>query len=387
MKVNARNECEKPLADVLEQNSHNALGLLAHGPDDAGDVNEGSLAASLPSFREVWADARAIADRESFLHWEAAFPGVWRGWQNGRPSGGFDAVIGNPPWDRIEQQEVEWFALRDNEVALATTGAQRKALIAQRRAQGDQLAMEYDMERARSASLRQLARSNSDYPLLSGGRINFYSLFVERSMTLVKPDGLVGLLTPSGIYADKTAAKFFRTVSTGGRVSSLFDFENRRLGTGLSPFFPDVDSRFKFCALVFGGEKRTFLQTDCAFFLHDTKFDDDSDRCFPLAPSDFARVNPNTGTSPVFRTRRDADITRVIYQRHPVLVDRSKGDVRRAWPVRYSQGLFNMTSDSHLFKAKVQLESEGFLSRPGQPLEKGRATVSATLPGADDSPV
>ena len=65
MKVKARNEYEKPLADVLEQNSHNALGLLAYGPDDTGDVNEGSLAASLPSFREVWADARAIADRES----------------------------------------------------------------------------------------------------------------------------------------------------------------------------------------------------------------------------------------------------------------------------------------------------------------------------------
>ena len=371
MRVKARTEFEAPLVDLLEQNSTNALGLLARGPDGAGAVNKGSLAASLPSFREVWADARAIADRESFLHWEAAFPGVWRGWQNGRPSGGFDAVIGNPPWDRIEQQEVEWFALRDNEVALATTGAQRKALIAQQRAQGDQLAMEYDMERARSASLRQLARSNSDYPLLSGGRINFYSLFVERSMTLVKPDGLVGLLTPSGIYADKTAAKFFRTVSTGGRVSSLFDFENRRLGTGLSPFFPDVDSRFKFCALVFGGEKRTFLQTDCAFFLHDTKFDDDSDRCFPLAPSDFTLVNPNTGTAPIFRTRRDAEITRGIYEHHPVLVDRSRGDARRAWPVRYMQGLFNMTSDSGLFRTKSQLEEKGFYPVHGNRWKRG----------------
>ena len=57
-------------------------------------------------------------------------------------------------------------------------------------------------------------------------------------MSLVKPDGFVGLLTPSGIYADKTAANFFKSVSTSGRVAGLFDFENRRLGTDLPPYLP-----------------------------------------------------------------------------------------------------------------------------------------------------
>ena len=104
--------------------------------------------------------------------------------------------------------------------------------------------------------------------MLSGGRTNLYSLFVERAMGLVRPDGLVGLLTPSGIYADKTAARFFKSVSTTGRVSSILDFENRRLGTDLPPFFPDVDSRFKFCALIFGGVARRFDETECAFFIH-----------------------------------------------------------------------------------------------------------------------
>ena len=60
---------------------------------------------------------------------------------------------------------------------------------------------------------------------------NLYSLFVERALRLVKPGGLVGLLTPSGIYADKTAARFFKSVSTTGRVAGIYDFENRRLGT------------------------------------------------------------------------------------------------------------------------------------------------------------
>ena len=120
--------------------------------------------------------------------------------------------------------------------------------------------------------------------MLSGGDINLYSLFVERAMSLIKPDGFVGLLTPSGIYADKTAAVFFKSISTSGRLAGLFDFENRRLGTELPPFFPDVDSRFKFCALIFGGAERRFDETECAFFLPDTGMISDPDRCFPLAP-------------------------------------------------------------------------------------------------------
>ena len=153
-------------------------------------------------------------------------------------------------------------------------------------------------------------------------------------------------------------------------MSGLFDFENRRLGTGLPPFFPDVDSRFKFCALIFGGEERRFDETECAFFLHDTGSIEDPDRCFSLAPSDFDRVNPNTGTAPVFRTRRDAEITRSIYESHPVLVDRSDGEERRAWPVRYNR-MFDMTNDSHLFRTAAQLDAEGFYPVQGNRWKKG----------------
>ena len=85
-----------------------------------------------------------------------------------------------------------------------------------------------------------------------------------------------------------------------------------------------------------GGEERRFDQTECAFFLHDTETVHDEDRCFPLTPDDFARVNPNTGTAPIFRSRRDAEITRRIYEQHPVLVDHSQGKEKRVWPVKYT---------------------------------------------------
>ena len=359
IKKKERDEFEGPLVTTLGQHTAMAYELLARGP-----------AENVSDFAKLWNEATSIANREGFLHWEVAFPGVWHRWQESRPQGGFDAVIGNPPWDRIKLQEVEWFATRAHDLALAPTAAARRKSIQQLRDQGASLAAEFDAAKAQSESLSQMVRSGGDYPLLSGGDINLYSLFVERSMSLIKPDGFVGLLTPSGIYADKTAARFFKSVSTNGRVGGLFDFENRRLGTDLPPFFPDVDSRFKFCALILGGEERRFDQTECAFFLHDTKTVHDEDRCFPLTPDDFARVNPNTGTAPVFRSQRDAEITRGIYEQHPVLVDRSQGKEQRVWPVKYTR-MFDMTNDSNLFKTAEQLNAEGFYPIEGNRWKKG----------------
>ena len=364
MKAKERKSFESPIVDALERHVGDAYGLLATGPAAAPDDGSNS------EFERMWGDATSIADREGFLHWEVAFPGVWQGWQDAHPAGGFDAVIGNPPWDRIKLQEVEWFATRAPDLALAPTAAARRTGIRRLRAVGSPLADEFDAAKSRADRMGQYVRGSRHYPLLGGGDINLYSLFVERAMDLVKPNGFVGLLTPSGIYADKTAAPFFKSVSTVGRVSGLFDFENRRLETRQPPFFPDVDSRFKFCALVFGGEERRFDNTDCAFFLDDIRTIGDSDRCFPLAPEDFARVNPNTGTAPIFRTRRDAEITRRIYERHPVLVDRSGSKLRRAWPVRYHT-MFHMTNDSHLFRTAAQLDSAGFYPVQGNRWKKG----------------
>ena len=348
---------EAPLVEALGQRPNDAYTLLARGW-----IADGTPPP--PAFTGLWSKAKAIAEREGFLHWEAAFPGVWSGWQDNHPQGGFDAVIGNPPWDRIKLQEVEWFATRSPNMARAPTAAARKTAIQRLRASGAPLAAEFDAAREQAEGLADTVRASGDYPLLGGGDINLYSLFVERAMRLVKPDGFVGLLTPSGIYADLTAADFFKSVSIGGRVSGLFDFENKKV------FFKDVHASFKFCALIFGGEERRFDETTCAFFLHDAETIKDPDRCFPLAPSDFARVNPNTGTAPVFRTRRDAELTRRIYERYPVLVDRSQGEERRAWSVKYAT-MFHMANDSHLFMTAAQLDAEGSYPVEGNRWKRG----------------
>jgi hypothetical protein len=321
---------------------------------NAGSVVAGDSASDeAGAIRELLRQTRELAEQEGFLSWAIAFPTVWRHLDSSQPQGGFDAIIGNPPWDRMKLQEVEWFAARQPEIAHAVRAADRKRLIGQLEKTGDGLWLEYQQARNRAEIAARIARDSGEYPLLSGGDLNLYALFVERAQSLVNAHGIVGLLTPSGIASDKGSSAFFKSIATTGRLAALLDFENRK------GFFPDVDSRFKFCALVFGGAKRTFPETRCAFFLHAVAELDDPQRSFSLSAEDFAAVNPNTGTAPIFRHRRDAEITRAIYGRCPVLVDRRTDPPRQVWPVRYLR-MFDMTNDSHLFKRRDELEAAGF---------------------------
>lgn len=305
---------------------------------------------------KLMAELRAIAARETFLHWWTAFPTVF----DAAGKGGFDVVLGNPPWDRIKLQEVEWFAERDRAIAAQPRAADRKRMIEalEKKKYGPApLWLEYAAACERAEANARVLGKSGDYPLLGGGDVNLYSLFVERAQALTAADGLVAFLTPSGIAADKGAAEFFRGISGTGRLGALFDFENKKV------FFPDVDSRFKFCALLFGGEQRRFAATRCAFYLHNIDELDDPTRVLELSAEDFKRVNPNTGAAPIFSNRRDADITMRIYREHPVLVNRGEGDERRVWPVKYVT-MFHMTNDSRSFLSRAEAEEQGIDAVP-----------------------
>ena len=350
MKKRERAAFHEPLAQILKGHSGRAVSVLYSGENREGRT------PTTPEYREIRDRARAIVDRENIIHWEIEFPHVMTG-----ESPGFDAVIGNPPWDRIKLQEVEWWAARDEDVAKARTAADRRRVIGERRAEGDPTVAAFDAAVEQATQLSTLIRTGGDYPLLGKGDMNLYSLFVERALALVNPRGVIGLLTPSGIYADLTAAQFFRSVSTTGRLSGVYDFENRRSANpdaDTAKWFADVDTRFKFCALIAGGTERGFDDAQCGFYLNGRVDLDDGDRVFSLSAEDFARINPNTGTAPTLRSSRDADIVRDIYRRHPVLVDRGATDAQRLYDVRYL-GMFHMTNDSHLFETAEQLDAAG----------------------------
>lgn len=307
-------------------------------------------------FTAIWREARGLIDEERFLNWQITFPGVWSNWASAGLEGGFDAVVGNPPWDRFEFEEVPWFEARDKSIALAPSGAKRKAAIKALKDRETGLWQDYQKAIGRMAMATRIAKGSIIYSRLNKGKLNLYKLFVERAHRLVKPEGMVGLLTPSGIAADLSSSEFFRAVATSGRVQSLYDFENRRTRFGLEPFFPDVDTRFKFMAMM-ASPSRTFEAAHCGFFLQSVSEIANPEQAFPITAADFARVNPNTGTAPIFRTRRDMELTTAIYARVPALADRSTGEEAKSWPVKYAQ-MINMTSDSHLFRTRAELEEK-----------------------------
>jgi len=119
---------------------------------------------------------------------------------------------------------------------------------------------------------------------------------------------------------------------------------------------------------VTGGTKRHFSETSTAFFLQAATETTDPDRAFSLSATDFARVNPNTKTAPIFRTRHDAEIVRGIYERLPVLNNHATR--RSAWPVKYFR-MLDMTNDAGLFRTRAELEGEGVYPVEGGRLRKG----------------
>ena len=342
MKKRQRDDFERPVADALVPNAEESFDLLVRDPEA---VDAETSEEQIRRFEEIWRDARAAARDEAFLHWEVAFPGVWQDWQDANPQGGFDAVIGNPPWDRIKLQEVEWFAPRDSEIAHLATAAARKSRIRWLRDNADPMADDFDAAKRRADTLGALVRGSGHYPLLGGGDINLYSLFVERAMGLVKPDGIVGLLTPSGIYADKTAAKFFKSVSVGGRVAGLFDFENKK-GYSSRTFMPPSSSAPLCMAARSGTSTRLGALSSSTTQVRSTKV-----TASPLSANDFVRVNPNTGTAPVFKQPEG----RGDYAPHIRAALRAGGPFTR----RRAQGLARSLSDDVPFDQRFPSLPDG----------------------------
>ena len=303
-------------------------------------------------FARLLDQAREILNDERFFNWQVAFPGVWSEWESNGIHGGFDAVIGNPPWDRMKLQQVEWFASRRREIALARRAADRKRMIADLGRAGDPLASEFERANERAESAVRIARTSGDYPYLSRGDVNIYSLFVERAMALVAPGGMVGLLTPIGIATDKTSAPFFAERIRACSVKAFLAFENRR-----GWLFPDIHHEEQPSVIVFALAQYQFSDFEFCARISSWEQFNDSNRRFRVSANLLREVNPNTGTVPIFRTRRDAEMTTAIYGRLPVLVDRSSGGEVKAWPVKYTR-MFDMTNDSGLFRTRVELEEK-----------------------------
>lgn len=287
------------------------------------------------------------------LNWHKAFPHIFK---KGGP-GGFTCVIGNPPWEQIMLHDREFFALTDPRIATAVNAADRDAMIEQLPDTNPDLHASYQIADGKARQMLKYVRESGDYPLTGKGRTNLYMSFAERAANkLVASNGLVGLLVPSGIATDDTTKDFFTDLMDSKRLVSLYDFENR------DKVFEDVDGRFKFSAIVFGGSERRNDQADFVFFAHGVEETAASNkqRHIPLTAADMKLLNPNTRTCPIFRSRRDADLTKSIYKRVPILLDENRQQGGNPWGLSFKQGLFNQTSDAKKFAKPADLKKRGY---------------------------
>ena len=326
--------------------------LRAVGPDGIDIVPTTDIVRNYAvgrNYNPILAGAANAASQEnSYFHWPLEFPNVFE-------SGGFDVVLGNPPWERIKLQEKEFFATRDHAIASAPNQAARRRLIRELPNHNSALAAEFERALHTSEATSRFIRGNGRYPLTGRGDINTYSVFSETARTICGPTSRAGIIVPSGIAIDDTTKMFFGDIVDKRSLVSLYDFENRE------KVFPGIDSRTKFCLLTMCGLDNPSERAEFAFFLHRAAHLKDAERRFVLTMGDFALFNPNTLTCPVFRTRKDADIAAKMYRCAGVFWKEARDSEaeRNPWDVRFST-MFHMSNNSNLFQNREELTASNW---------------------------
>ncbi|MDJ0840434.1 MAG: N-6 DNA methylase [Acidobacteriota bacterium] len=306
-----------------------------------------------------------IAGQYRFFHWFLAFPQIFgrekrdieaedtTGW-----TGGFDVIVGNPPWERIKLQEKEWFAERNPAIAEAKNAAARKKAIAAlpETEDGAELFKQWLEALRQSEGQSFILRTSGRYPFCARGDINTYTIFTELDRTCLAPRGRMGVVVPGGIAMDATTQFFFQDLVEKGSLHSLFHFENEEF------IFPGVHHAVRFCLLTLSGLEINHLESQFVSYARQVGQIKDKQRTYSLSKDDFMRMNPNTRTLPAFRYSRDAEINRRIYARVPVLMNESPGEESNPWGVSFMR-MLDMANDSDLFYDEESLVKEGWASK------------------------
>ena len=312
-----------------------------------------------------WAAFCAVRERERFFHWELEFPEVFVDVE--RP--GFDAVLGNPPWDKILPNRHEFYGRYDILIRAFTGGALDRR-IRELEAAYPGLAQEFEAYRERINTVASMLKKGGDYRFhewvmageKTGGHQDAFKFFVERAWQLVREGGRVGFVVPSAIYNNEGCTGLRHLLLEHAQVERFYAFENRR------KVFP-IDSRYKFVSLVFRKGKPEADGFEAAFMRHDLAELDATARyrepgqenVKPFAAPwiviirrrELERLSPGTLAFLEYRNPRDREILLKMYgydpegnpvNPRPLLGDQGPG----TWNARFYTE-FNMTNDRDLW--------------------------------------
>lgn len=306
----------------------------------------------------------AAGDARAF-HWPLAFPEVMIG------KGGFDVVLGNPPWERIKLQEQEFFASRDADIAGAPNAAARAKMIkalaqAEQGSAAQQLHQAFETAKREADAAGVFARVAGDnggrYPCTGVGDINTYALFSEHFLNLTHKGGRAGIIVPSEILSSDANKLFFQKIVKENLLVRSIGLENEEF------IFPGIANVNRFALITLGiAPHSADGEIELAFYLRNEGDLRDQNRRFYLNSEDFSLLNPNTFTCPVFRTRYDAELTRRIYSRLPVVL-REGSATENPWSIEFHR-MFDMANDSDKFITETEIEN---INHETVPLYEGK---------------
>jgi hypothetical protein len=309
-----------------------------------------ALAGRQPDSQLV-AKAVELSGSARAFHWPLEFPAAVA-------AGGFDVVLGNPPWERIKLHEREFFASYAPEIAEAPNAATRGRLIEALKnavpgTRDRRLYEEFETAKRSAEASSIIARECGRFPLTGIGDINTYGLFAELFKSVLSKRGRAGLIAPTELLTGDSLKSFFQDIVQRGVLKSSIAFENEEF------IFPGIANVNRFALITLGPPNPKQDQFRFAFYLRRPEHLFDEERFFSLSKSDFQLLNPNTKTCPVFRTKTDAALTKKVCAHVPVMIDSTHVNSGNPWGASFLS-MFHMSNDSNIFRTGQQLRGAGF---------------------------
>jgi hypothetical protein len=308
-----------------------------------GHLNE--LADGRPLPPELDAEVHTLSGNYQFFHWHLAFPEVFA-------RGGFDCIVGNPPWDKIQPEEEKFFSTIRPDITNAPSAKARKELIQALPLEDPSSHSLWEAYKRKIDATCHFLRSSSILRFTGDGNLNSYRVFTERAASLISLLGQVGLIVQTGFATDESGKELFDHLLTQGKLRRLLDFENRK------KFFPDVHAMMRFALVTLSGDKPETGEGSAQFgwLLHSLEELDQPGRLVVLSANDLVLFNPSSRTCPVFTSAKDVEVSRRIYENS---VHIYLEPTRRFGNIDFLGELFNMTRDSgHFISREAAAEVE-----------------------------
>lgn len=289
------------------------------------------------------AEATQAAQDYHFFHWALEFPDIYA-------QGGFDVMCGNPPWDKLQFEDKAWLVHNNLlDIASETNQSSRKKKIKELEKSNEALFKKYERDFNHISLCSVFIRKCGRFDLTAKGIIDLYPLIAE--LCLKTTMGRWGVIVPTGISNSDGNKEFFQTLTNENRLSSLYCFDNKE------QLF-NIHRSYNFCLLSAHHPYDKVNEVSVGFML--TKLDQilDQNYVFKIKTSDFSKFNPNTNTAPNFRTQYDANLTSKIYDNSSILIKDNVNNDLNPWSVKFGS-IFNMSSDSELFKSYYDLLNAG----------------------------